>query len=613
LKTENTTTEFLSGRVAAVGAALLLAVGVVAWLALNLEVTRTLQWGIAIPAVIGLCAMALLSGAPARQFVGKRLERLRNPDAKTRAMTAILIGVLSGAYLALTAYVHARDLFPRIHDEFSYLLGAQMLARGRLWMSQHPLADFFESFHILVKPVYASIYFPGTALLHVPGVWLGLPTWVTPVVIAGAIVGMTYRVVAELLDGVAGILACLLLVGDGSFRVFSTVVMAQLPAALLGLLMIWAWLRWRRERSHTWAAAFGFIAGWAAITRPVDALVYAIPIAVAMAWDLRKQRAKTWLTTAGVVVAASIPLFALQIAFDVGVTGRPFQTPYVAYLEQNQPGSAFGSRVDSSHASATRPASALPQKQIYYQELFETERGLRATGFVRWFVERLAMSVWLTLPSSSLLILIPLIVLRPRVGPIGVLLVVPALFLAMYALNPFFLGHYALAIEPCIACWVVVAASALSGSSRGPGPVLTVGIAAICLAALPEINPGIADGSQMMPVIATAEQKLATIDDAPAVVLFRFHSGSSVHEEPVYNSTVAWPDDAKIVRAHDLGPERDREIFDYYGSGAHGLPRTFYLFDRGDGSFVRLGKREEAPQRLAQYDAETRERRKSHH
>ena len=104
-----------------------------------------------------------------------------------------------------------------------------MLARGRLWMPAHPLADFFESFHILVRPVYASIYFPGTAMLHVPGVWLGLPTWVTPVVIAGAVVGMTYRVVSELLDGVAGLLAAMILLANSSFRVFSTVAMAQLP------------------------------------------------------------------------------------------------------------------------------------------------------------------------------------------------------------------------------------------------------------------------------------------------------------------------------------------------------------------------------------------------
>ena len=40
--------------------------------------------------------------------------------------------------------------------------------------------EFFESFHLLAKPVYASIYWPGTALMNAPGVWLGAGTWAPP-------------------------------------------------------------------------------------------------------------------------------------------------------------------------------------------------------------------------------------------------------------------------------------------------------------------------------------------------------------------------------------------------------------------------------------------------
>jgi hypothetical protein len=73
---------------------------------------------------------------------------------------------------------------------------------------------------------------------------------------------------------------------------------------------------------------------------------------------------------------------------------------------------------------------------------------------------------------------------------------------------------------------------------------------------------------------------------APAVVLFRYAHGSPIIEEPVYNSDVVWPDDAPIIRAHDLGP-RNREIFAYY---AQRQPRrVFWLFDRGTGELKKLG------------------------
>jgi hypothetical protein len=85
--------------------------------------------------------------------------------------------------------------------------------------------------------------------------------------------------------------------------------------------------------------------------------------------------------------------------------------------------------------------------------------------------------------------------------------------------------------------------------------------------------------------------------EKPAVVLIRYHPGDDFFREPVYNWDVPWPDDAPVIRAHDLGPARDGEIFEYY---ARRQPdRNFYLFDfRAREPMVLLGRAEHPDQLL---------------
>ncbi|HXE53453.1 MAG TPA: hypothetical protein VN541_10575, partial [Tepidisphaeraceae bacterium] len=113
--------------------------------------------------ILGIAALVGLGGmlAGKNERIPRLVAAVRYPSLRARCWTAAGVWAVAVVYLTLTAFAQHRDLFPRIHDELSYTIQARMLSHGRLWMPRHELADFFETFHFLTRPVYGSIYFPG--------------------------------------------------------------------------------------------------------------------------------------------------------------------------------------------------------------------------------------------------------------------------------------------------------------------------------------------------------------------------------------------------------------------------------------------------------------------
>src|SRR3712207_7700289 len=69
-----------------------------------------------------------------------------------------------------------------------------------------------------------STLFPYTTLFR------SLPSWELPVLAAAAVVALTYRCVAELVDGLWGLAAAAFVLSVSLFRTHSTVLMSQMPA-----------------------------------------------------------------------------------------------------------------------------------------------------------------------------------------------------------------------------------------------------------------------------------------------------------------------------------------------------------------------------------------------
>lgn len=566
----------------AIVAGLLLILGVQCWLVLGRAYYgRPQQYWLLLAGLVVSCIPFV------SRWIDKHLDRLSNPSHRNRAIAAWVIAVLSAGYLIFTAWYQDRAFVPEFVDEHSYAIAMQQAARFRLWMPQHPIADFFEALQLIVHPIYASMYFPGTAMLFAPSVWLGVPFWAWSAMIAGACVGLVFRITAELLDAVAAALIAIMLLGTSMFRLISVMFMAQMPVLLLSMLAVWTWLRWRQSRHAGWGATFGFLAGWALITRPLDSIALLTPVLVATCiegWSHRPALVRTIL----LAIFGALPLVALQLSFNHAATGSVLRTPFGHSHEKDYPLTSLGFH---TFDPSIKPLSTLPQKHAHWRNFSvgAVEAHQPETAVQLWMTKHLPTYLSLALPHVFMLVLLPLSVLAWSAKR-WVLLSPLLIWMALHVLYVFKLPHYVVPMIPAIATMTLCGVDALRNAWPRMRHQVTCfaafAIVIISFTETAEFNRLVRDRWFKATELEQINRLMMELPEKPAVVLFRYEASISSEVEPVYNTDVAWPDDAEVVRAHDLG-ERNIEIFRYY---AQRQPqRVFYRYDRKSQTLERLG------------------------
>jgi Dolichyl-phosphate-mannose-protein mannosyltransferase len=230
----------------------------------------------------------------------------------------IPIVVFFGLLYAVLARV-ARGAFPFSGDEYSYLVQAEIFARGLLHAPGPPHPELFRVDHVVIDQWVRSKYPPGTSAILALGVLVRAPWLVTPV--EGVVtLGFVWKAVRPVL-GERDAKTALILLGAAPLFAFQSATFYGQTAATMWLAGAFACVSgWSLDRRSWRLVLAGLAVGCALITRPLDALLFGAALV-----SFRSVR------VVALTVAGAAPLLALHLAYQALQFGSPLADGYHAY------------------------------------------------------------------------------------------------------------------------------------------------------------------------------------------------------------------------------------------------------------------------------------------
>jgi hypothetical protein len=483
--------------------------------------------------------------------IDERLRRLegRLGSIARRKWLAILLAGLAPLVVRAMLLPWLPVPTPRVQDEFSHLLVADTFAHGRLVNPVHPMWVHFESMHILVRPVYASI-FPVAqgAVLALAQVLTGCPwigVWLSVGLMCAALCWMLQGWVSPGWAFMGAVLAA------ARFAIASYWMNSYwggAVAAAAGALVLGALGRIRKRGRWQDAVVLGIGLVILANSRPYEGALIGLPAVAAAVWWLRGKARPLALLLPLVVVlsvgAASLGYYCSRF------NGNPLQLPYSFYRNTMTMAPHFiwqAPRAEPVYHHRVLWWFYAGWEMNSYQDA-KANRASRSVQTKAMHYWRFFVGPFLSLPFLTL----PWMWRRRRVR---CLLMVAGLFFAGLAVEVWDSPHYA---APAMALVILLSVEALRQLRVSLGPYWVRLVFLGCV-----LTP-VLGGSG---VRSTGAARAAILDRLEAqggrhLVLVRCGPAHDVGDEWVYNS--ADIDSASVVWSREMDPTSNRELLDYF-------------------------------------------------
>ncbi len=290
-----------------------------------------------IEAVLLLSAILLISVSSRRNSSDDQPSALQSIQyrfgqlSKRKGLSVFLVG-LSVVTIRVALIPVLGVPQPRFNDEFSYLLAGDTFAHGKITNPTHPMWIHFESFHIIEKPTYMSMYPPAQGLVLAAGQLLGSP-WIGQLLITALMCSaLCWMLQAWLPPPWALFGASLAVLRLGLLSYWMNTYWCASVAALGGALVLGAWPRLQKRIRSRDALILGCGLVILANSRPYEGLVFSIPVAVSMLWWLASKSHPPYkLTLTRVVLPLLMVLVCGTLAtsyYYLRVTGNPLRMTY---------------------------------------------------------------------------------------------------------------------------------------------------------------------------------------------------------------------------------------------------------------------------------------------